>query len=100
MFLVPIPENWDPVEHDWRPADGKALPGVECFLRGEVATPSCGVLTLMRSPETQQRVAWYGPPEQDRVPEQIASGVLFAAIGITADDWRPEDRQVEVSLHG
>lgn len=93
MFLLPIPESWDPAAHDWRPADDKPLPGAECFLRGEVATPSVSVLTIMRNPETGQRVAWYGPPEKDQVPEQAPSGVLFAAIGITADDWGPEDRQ-------
>jgi hypothetical protein len=97
MFMVPIPEDWDPAEHGWRPADRRVdLSGTTEWLHRwapPVRFPAS--LTIFRNPFTGQRVAWYGPLATEDA-EQIRQGALLAEIGITSADWGPEDRQPEM----
>lgn len=96
MFLVPIPESWDPAEHGWRPATTKISPkdGTVYLLRFAPPLRFPASLAIFRNAATGQRVAWYGPLVNDEDPfAPVPQGAALADIGITPDDWGPEDRQ-------
>jgi hypothetical protein len=104
VFFVPIPESWDPAEHGWRPAETKIEPldaqdATVYLLRFAPPLRFPASLALFRNPASGQRVAWYGPLATESA-EQIVQGPALATIGISPDDWGPEDRQPEVSRHG
>lgn len=91
MFLLPVPEGWEAAAHDWEPVVSELPEGSECFLRGEAGTPSCSVLTIMRSPGSGQRLAWFGPADRLGVVEPVPQGELHAMVGVVPGDWGPED---------
>lgn len=98
MFLVPIPESWDPAEHDWKPARTEIKPsdGTDYLLRYAPPLRFPASLAVFRNEATGRRVAWYGPLASDQDPfEPVPQGELLAEIGILKDDWGPEDRQPE-----
>ncbi|WP_428957888.1 hypothetical protein [Streptomyces sp. cg35] len=92
MFLLPIPQAWTAVEHGWTAAHpGDAPSGIEVYVQGEVGAPDRSVLTIMRNPATGQRQAWFGPPPGAGIGEKAHQGVLYAMVGVTAEDWGPQD---------
>jgi hypothetical protein len=99
MFLVPIPESWDPAEHGWQPAPTKTDGPGDYLLRFAPPLRFPASLAIFRNPANGQRVAWYGPLATEST-EQIVQGPALATIGISPEDWGPEDRQPEVSIHG
>jgi hypothetical protein len=103
MFLVPIPESWDPAEHGWLPATTKIEPkdGTDYLLRFQVSLRFPASLAVYRNSETGQRVALYGPLASDADPfAPVPQGELLAEIGISPEDWGPEDQQPEAARHG
>ena len=96
MFMVPIPVGWDPAEHGWRPATMTVDPqdGAQYLVRFSPPLRSPAALAIFRNSVTGQRVAWYGPLATEDA-EQIPQGPALDAIGISPDDWGPEDRQPE-----
>jgi hypothetical protein len=95
--MVPIPVGWDPAEHGWRPAATVADPpdGSQYLLRFAPPLRFPASLAIFRNQATGQRVAWYGPLANEDA-EQLVQGPALAAIGISPDDWGPEDRQPNV----
>jgi hypothetical protein len=101
MFIVPIPERWSPAEHGWRPAPTKIDGDGEYLLRFAPPLRFPASLAIFRNSATGQRVAWYGPlASDDDSFAPVPQRALLAEIGISKDDWGPEDRQPEVSRHG
>jgi hypothetical protein len=101
MFMVPIPVGWDPAEHGWRPAETKIEPldsqGQTVYLlRFAPPLRFPASLAIFRNPMTGQRAAWYGPLATESA-EQAVQGPALATIGISPDDWGPEDRQPTVT---
>lgn len=101
MFLVPIPESWDPAQHGWQPATTKIDGEGEYLLRFAPPLRFPASLAIFRNPVTGQRVALYGPLASDADPfAPVPQGEMLAEIGISKDDWRPEDRQPQVARPG
>jgi hypothetical protein len=101
MFMVPIPESWDPSPHGWHPAETtiEPLDGQDdsvYLLRFAPPLLLPAALAIFRNPASGQRVAWYGPLATESA-EQIVQGPALATIGISPDDWGPEDRQPTVT---
>ena len=93
MFLVPVPERWDPAPHGWHPVDVETPPG-GIYLRKKVPTAkSPASLAIFRNPVTGQLVAWYGPATKK--PVKVSRGELLAEIGIAQSDFGSVDARKE-----
>ncbi|MGW1436816.1 hypothetical protein ACWD7M_16395 [Streptomyces griseus] len=87
MFLLPVPEGWDPEEHGWVPADtvvpeGKSdrFPPPVVYLRWAPPVRFPASLTVMRWPG--RLVALYNPLATSGHGEEAPGGVLLAEAGM------------------
>ncbi|MFH8483039.1 hypothetical protein [Streptomyces sp. NPDC018055] len=94
MFLVPVPEGWDPEEHGWVPADlvvpkgdTDRFPPPVAYLRWAPPVRFPAQLTVMQRPE--QLVALYNPLSTSGHGEEAPGGVLLAEVGLKSADVAP-----------
>lgn len=103
MFLVPVPEAWDPGRHGWCPAEVRndsVGDDAVYLLRWAPPLRFPAVLAVFRNAATGQRVAWYGRLANVDASCEVSSNVLLAEIGVAPSDWGPEDRQPQVGRRG
>lgn len=84
MFLMPIPEDWEPAAHGWEADEGNSTADTLVCLRWAPPVRFPAALTVFRNEATGQRVAWYGPLATAGHGEAAPQGVLFAEVGIAS----------------
>lgn len=98
MFLIPLPEDWNPAEHGWTPAPTKTPSDFTCFVRWAPPARFPASLTVFRSLTTGQLVAFYGRLETSGDEERVKPCVLLDEVGIKQSDFEPADeRKTEIT---
>ncbi|MFE6000246.1 hypothetical protein ACFQ6C_25855 [Streptomyces sp. NPDC056454] len=94
MFLLPVPEGWDPEEHGWVPADpvvteekSDRFPLPVVYLRWAPPVRFPASLSVLRWPE--RLVALYNPLSTSGHGEAAPGGVLLDEVGLRSADSAP-----------